>query len=274
MEPGKNTPALQQKHSQGSSLIKVDRESLQLALKAPNAVVAFKEHPTVAMAVRSLGRAEVMVAMTVAIEKAFAEYFSAEQRMDPALHASFAESIMDDYPHESPADVVLFIKYAARGKYGETKEILDKEGYVTRREIINRGKTFGRLTTTLAMDWFRQYLGEKADAIAGMVPEFVAHPSKARNEEPPHQKIVDIMKKVRAERPPEEEHDGRRIAFLLRVAPHMSRERLRYEWTKCKTRSEKRILRQIATDKGWVAEWIKEQLEKREQQNLTQNDTL
>lgn len=251
-----------QKHSRGNSQIaKVDREALTKALNAKTPLEGFAKHPTIAMAVRSMGESEVLVMMTARITKAFVEYFSEEQRMDPNLHGSFAETIIEDYPHESPADVVLFIKYAARGRYGETKEVKDRNGDVIRREVVNKGKTYGRLTSTLAMDWFRQYLEEKATAIETARRER----NKAMNSAPTDDRLLEAMKIGHATGRKEEDVDtGRRVNLLLRTVGHMGVERLRHAWRKAKTERERIIILQEANRRGLVEQHIQNHLNKSE----------
>lgn len=211
------------------------------------------------MAVRSLGESEVLAQMTGAIHRAFDEYFSENQRMDPALHASFAETIIEDYPNESPGDVVLFIKYAARARYGEVTDT---------GEIINKGKTFGRLSTTTAMEWFKQYLGEKADAIAAERTK----QNKALNSDTsrnPDEKatpivadcVLAVMKKAHAEARKDEDIDtGRRVAHLVRTIGYMGVERLRYAYEKAKTKRERQVVLEEANRRGLVQKKIEDHL--------------
>jgi len=248
---------LQPTPSQGSSQIaKVDRAQLVAAFKAKTILAAF-EQPTVAMAVRSLGSDQVLIQMTAHITKAFTEYFSEEQRMDPNMHPNLAETILEDYPHESPADVVLFIKYAARGRYGETKEVRDANGDVIRREVSNKGKTFGRLTPTLAMDWFRQYLEEKAEAIE----KARMKRNKAINEEATDDRYLQALKQGYEQGRKDEDKDtGRRVDQLMRTVQHMGVQRLRHAWEKAKTKRERMVILQEANRRGLVQKKIEEHL--------------
>jgi len=263
--PQPNTSALQQRPSPASSQIaRIDREALVAAFKAKDALSAF-EQPTVAMAVRSVGRKEVLAQMTMHITKAFKEYFSESQAMEPQVHASFAETIIDDYPHESVADVVVFIKNAARGKYGITKEVRNDEGVVISRTVTDHGRTYGRLTTTLAMDWFRQYLGEKADAIAKERTRAVKalNPDEAVSELPiVHDAVLAVMKKAHEEARKDEDIDtGRRVAHLIRTLPHMGAARMRLAWKRARTRRERHVILEEANKRGLVEKRINEHLE-------------
>jgi len=205
------------------------------------------------MAVRSLGEREVLIQMTAAITKAFDEYFSEGQSLAAHLHTSFAETIIEDYPNESVADVILFIKYAARARYGEVTDSGD---------IINKGKTFGRLSTTTAIEWFKQYLGEKADTIA----EQRRKENKSLNENGDsrvvHDSVFSIMKKVHAETPKDDKDTGRRVSLLVRTVPHMGDERLRLSWSRAKTERERMVILQEANKRKLVQKKIEDHLAK------------
>jgi hypothetical protein len=248
-------PQLLPTPSRGSSQIAViDRTALVTAFRAKNIVAAF-EQPTVAVAVRALGEDTVLIEMTAAITKAFGEYFSESQRMDPALHVSLAETIMEDYPHESVADVVLFIKYAARGRYGEMQD----DG-----TVINKGKTFGRLSTTTAMEWFKQYLGEKADTIAAERAKEIKRLNSTEDDDGNpiivHDRVLEMMKKVSSERTPEDNDTGRRVHLLLRTVAHMGDDRLRHSWGKAKTERERMVILKEANRRGLVQKKIEQHL--------------
>lgn len=247
-----------QRLSPGSSQIaKVDQQSFGLAMRAKDPVEAFAKHPTIATSVKALGESTVLQIMTIGVTKAFVDYFSPEQRMDPSMHASFAETIVEDYPHESPADVVLFIKYAARGRYGETKEVKNKDGDVIRRDIINKGKTFGPLTTTLAMDWFRQYLGEKADAIA----KARIDRNKILNTTAGNGRFLEALKAGHAIGKEDEDKDtGRRVALLQRTVGAMDDDRLRKAWEEHPTRRERLVILEEANRRGLVQKKIEDHL--------------
>lgn len=247
--------------SQGSSQIaRVEPEHLAVALRARTVLAAF-EQPTVAMAVKSLGEQQVLIQMTAAITKAFVDYFAESQRMDPDLHASFAETIIEDFPNESPADVVLFIKYAARARYGEVKD----DG-----SVVNKGKTFGRLSTTTAIEWFKQYLGEKADAIADQRRKENKRLNEHSDRNPDdkvtpivHDTVLAVMKKAAAEARADEDLDtGRRVAQLVRTVRFMGVERLRLSWDRAKTKRERTVVLEEANRRGLVQKRIEDHLSK------------
>jgi len=109
--------------------------------------------PTLTMAMRSLGRNVVLPILHNAISRGMG-YFAPTQRLDAAGAGLWAELLLDEYPHESLADISVFLRGAALGRYGQ-------EG--AKGEVINKGETFGALSIVKLNTWFRQYLGEKAD---------------------------------------------------------------------------------------------------------------
>lgn len=216
---------------------------------------------------RSLGVREVLIQMTATVTKAFKDYFSPEQRMDESMHASFAETIIEDFPHESPADIALFIKHAARGKYGEIKYVRDNDGYVVRREVINHGKTYGRLTTTLAVEWFRQYLEEKAEAIENdrMATNARLNEHVQRNPDSTaspviHDTIVELVRKVRAEREPDPPDLIKNMRKLKKFAPHMTDDQLREAYQKHRNPQERSVILAEANKRGLVQRRIEQHL--------------
>lgn len=231
-----------------SRIAKVDAQVVKLALRSANIIEAFK-NPTVAMAVKELGKNTVLIEMTVGITKAMADYFSPEQRMDPAMCVAFAETIIEDYPHESVGDVTVFIKLAGRAKYGE----LQDDG-----SVINRGKTYGRLQLTTLMEWWRQYLGEKADEIAKVRERDI----KALNdkEAPIANRVVEIMKEEREKSGGPDLGIGRRVDQLLRTVQHMSDDRLRRAWEVHTTERERMIILKEANKRGLVQKRIEDHL--------------
>lgn len=195
----------------------------------------------------ALGRREVLIQMTATITAAFVEYFSVEQRMDERLHASFAETIIEDYPHESPADVRLFIKYAARARYGERQ----KDG-----TVINRGKTYGHLTTTLAIEWFGQYLEEKV----GDIEQHRSAELKSLNTGDLPKRVVGMMREElqKREEPPPDVIAG--VRLLNRYVAHMTDDQLRLAWTKHRSNQERAVILQEANKRGLVQKYIEQHI--------------
>jgi hypothetical protein len=229
-----------------SQIATVDEQSVKVALRSKSIVEAFLQ-PTVAMAIRELGHDQVLIQMTAGITKAMQEYFSPEKRMDPEFCMAFAETIIEDYPNESVGDVTVFIKYASRAKYGE----VDEDG-----KVFNKGKIFGRLDPTLLNVWWQQYLGEKADNVAVARVQENRVLNDSRNNVVVDDRVLDLMKKVRAEEVGDDPAISRRIALLIRTVQHMGDERLRHAWTINTTRRERLILLEEANRRGLVQKKI------------------
>lgn len=225
------------------------------ALKSRNIIEAFQQ-PTVAMAVRELGDSEVLILLTGAVTKAMDAYFSPEQRLQPEMDSSFAEAVMEKYPHEALGDVPVFIKYAGWARYGKRND----DGTVT-----EKGKTYGRLTLTTLMDWWEQYVDEKAAEIEKVRKAELKDLSGGRNEI--DGRVLEVMKQARAqETDPGGQQEGRRIARLMRILPYMGRDRMRHEWYKAPTKREKDFIYSEAVNRGYVAQWLEEKLKEKEQQ--------
>lgn len=233
---------------------------MAVALRSRNIIEAFQQ-PTVAMAVKDIGERDVLIQLTAATTMAMRDYFSEEHRMDPAMCSSFAEAVMEKYPHEAIGDIPVFIKYAGWARYGERKE----DG-----TVVNKGKTYGRLTLTTLMGWWEQYLDEKAEELEKARRKEL----KALNAHDPDgsspivaKAVLDVMKKAHAEAldPGEREKDldtGKRIDRLVRLLPHMGRDRMRYEYNKATTKREQRFIYSVAVERGYVAQYIEEHLNK------------
>lgn len=224
------------------------------------------------MALKTVGEDELLIQMTGAVTKAMKEYFSEEQRMDPAMCSSFAEAIMEKYPHEALGDIPVFIKYAGWARYGTTKEKRHDDGRIE-KWVVDYGKTYGRLTLTTLMDWWGQFLGEKAEELEKVrVKELKAmnkeksYDGEAEKEPLPilHDSVVAIMKKAHAETPRDDKDTGRRVNLLMRTVPHMGEARLRHAWHKAKTERERMVVLQEANKRGLVQKRIEDHLKKTE----------
>lgn len=102
--------------------------------------------PTLTMAIRSIGYQQTLATVSLAVTKGMA-YFSQNRRLNADQIALFADEIISQYPHESLADISVFLRGASLGKYGRKGE---------------EGETFGALDMQRLFIWFRQYLEQKA----------------------------------------------------------------------------------------------------------------
>lgn len=101
------------------------------------------------MTKNALGYPQTVVAVSKAITAGMA-YFAPNRRLSDDGVNTFAEELISQYPHESVADVALFMRGASTGKYGRKGE---------------EGETFGQLDMQRLFIWFGQYLDEKAAAM-------------------------------------------------------------------------------------------------------------
>ena len=109
--------------------------------------------PTFAHAVKSIGRPQMSIVIGKAITRGMG-YFAEHQRLSTEAVVLWADLLLDEYPHESLADLSVFLRGAALGRYGQEQ----RDGSISRK-----GETFGELSIVKLNTWFAQYLGEKAD---------------------------------------------------------------------------------------------------------------
>lgn len=110
--------------------------------------------PTFAHAVKSIGRPQMAIVVGKAITRGMG-YFAEHQRLSTEAVVLWADLLLDEYPHESLADMSVFLRGAALGRYGQEQ----RDGKITQK-----GETFGALSIVKLNTWFGQYLAEKAEA--------------------------------------------------------------------------------------------------------------
>jgi len=108
------------------------------------------------------------------------------------------------------------------------------------------------------MEWWRQYLGEKADEIAKVRERDI----KALNdkEAPIANRVVEIMKEEREKSGGPDLGIGRRVDQLLRTVQHMGDDRLRRAWEVHTTERERMIILKEANKRGLVQKRIEDHL--------------
>lgn len=155
--------------------------------------------------VQHIVQAAVSVAMTA---------YAPARRMSGEQIVMFASQIMEEYPHESLADVRFFARCAASAQF-------------------DHGETFGAIDVPLMRKWWQKHLDNKAEALERMRksdnnalnPEWGKHLSKIVDP-----RMAEAMKAGaeigKAEEPPKTDRVNE--LALLRVAlPDMSVEQLR-----------------------------------------------
>lgn len=215
------------------------------------------ELPTLAQAAKRIGDDQLLIMLSGAIEQTMQTYFSDEQRMTGAMCTAFADNLLSDYRYESIGDARVFLKRASMGRYGE----IDPRT----KEIINKGKTYGRITTTLLGAWWEQYLNEKAEEA-----ENERLKSHKRHDAVIHESLAPALRKATekaradAEKGMDDKDTGRRVGLLMRTVAHMGDARLRYAWKKARTERERMVIIQEANKRGLVQKKIEDHLSKLE----------
>lgn len=198
------------------------------------------------MAEKSVGRDELEIMLTGAIQDGMKEYFSEEQRLQPEMCAAFASNILDDYRYESVGDMAVFLRKASMGRYGERDA---RTG-----EITGKGKTFGRITTTLLGAWWEQYLDEKAQ-------EAEAVRLKRRDGidwQVIHHSLTDALRKAADDGV--ERNEAREIAKLVKYIHLLTDDQLRAKWKKVRSAHGRSLIMYEANKRGLVQKRIEEQL--------------
>lgn len=201
------------------------------------------------MAEKSVGRDELEIMLTGAIQDGMKEYFSEEQRLQPEMCAAFASNILDDYRYESVGDMAVFLRKASMGRYGERDA---RTG-----EITGKGKTYGRITTTLLGAWWEQYLGEKAE-----VAEKERLKDHKRHDAVIHESLAPALR--RATEDEVEMGEAKEIRKLVKYGHLLTADQLREKWKKVRSAHARSLLMRLANEKGLVVKKIEEHLSKNE----------
>lgn len=181
------------------------------------------------------GRAEVGVAAMAIIEKGMA-YFATNRRLSSEHVALFSEEVVDQFMHESLADLNVFMRKAAMGGYGD-------------------GETFGALDLPRLGSWWREYLGEKADERERIerqrTKQLAADTIKGLASIPG---ILPMLQKIGDDRKEEREQTSlmNRILRLQHTVPEMTDEQLRDAYVFYRTADERKIIMIEADKRGLV----------------------
>lgn len=180
------------------------------------------------MAIRSIGYQQTLATVSLAVTKGMA-YFSQNRRLSADQIALFADEIMSRYPHESLADISVFLRGASVGRYGRKGE---------------EGETFGALDMQRLFIWFHQYLDEKAAKMERGEHELQQlqdrHATEIVGSIPG---LKDAVKEfvVDAKERSEMVLQMSRLEHLKKHLPAMTDDELREEW-KVRPRAEERSL--------------------------------
>jgi len=197
-----------------------------------------------------MGDKQTLTMMTATITRLMAEYFSPAQRMIDSHNVLFAETLLDDYPHESVGDITVFIKNCAAAKYGN-------------------GKIFGQLTYTSIMVWWCEYMSDKIEKVESLK---IAGKYQRPDDEPVDPRLDTLLKEMKKglDQGLELGADGesRRAGLLQRTVSNMTDDDLRAAWSKHPSVRERGIILKEANKRGLVQRKIEEHL------NQTTDDDL
>ena len=196
------------------------------------------------MAKNAVGYGQVLVTVSKAVTAGMA-YFAPNRRLSDSAVGMFAEELIAQYPHESVADVALFMRGAATGKYGRKGQ---------------EGETFGQLDMQRLFIWFGEYLEEKAFAM-----ERGEHVMQQRDEQQAREIIgavpglQDAVKEfvVSAKEASDLASKRNRLAKLAHDVPGLTDDGLRECWKIYRLAEERTIIQAEAARRGLLGEELK-----------------
>jgi len=196
------------------------------------------------MAKRAIGATQTLALVSRAVMMSM-QYFAPNRRLSDGAITIFAEEILDRYPYESVADVALFMRGAATGKYGRKGQ---------------EGETFGQLDMQRLFIWFAEYLEEKAAAL-----ERGEHVLQQRQDA--HAKatigavpgLQDAVKEfvVSAKEASDLASKRNRLAKLAHDIPALTDDGLRECWKIYRLAEERQLIQAEAARRGLLGEEVK-----------------
>jgi hypothetical protein len=184
--------------------------------------------------------------------------FPKKVRIDKEEAGALAEAIHDDYPHESLADVSVFMYRAANNNYGT----MDDRGRITKK-----GKIYGTLTKQTLLEWFQQYLMEKAELLERQHHQ-LKHSKPEPVEDPAEQKRrSDGLRKVLAQFEEDKKYKLKlqsleRRTTLEKHCSKMSDVELRHAYKLYIDEPARLVILREANKRGLVEQHLIEQMEK------------
>lgn len=215
------------------------RAVVEQAHRCRSVAQAIADPCTLRVIEKANGTAAVVTHTSAVITRAMG-YFAAGKALNPLQVTLLAETLLEEYPHETMSDVVVFLRRAAMGGFDD-------------------GKTYGALDVPTAMRWWRRYLAEKAEAL-----ESTAKADDAAADQvgrsilslPRVQEAVEAMSmKAREER-----RKSDAIARMERLKvqlPKMTKEELRMAWKLYPGAAERALIQAQAARSGYFTDEIK-----------------
>lgn len=200
--------------------------------------------PTMSMVKNAVGYGQTLVTVSKAVTAGMA-YFAPNRRMSDGAIGMFAEELIEQYPHESVADVALFMQNAAKGRYGRKGE---------------EGETFGQLDMQRLFIWFGQYLEEKAAMLERgehlLQQQAEAH-AKAIVTAHPGLKETVAEFVISAKEASDLAAKRTRLAKLERQLPDMTDDAMREAWKLYRTAEERSLIQAEAARRGLLGDDVK-----------------
>lgn len=204
-------------------------------------VQAIADPYTIHALTRVHGAPMVLVDLSLMITKAMG-YFHASRALSPMQVTLLAETLHEQYPHETFSDIALFLRRAAMGAY-------------------DGGKTYHGLDIPMLMRWWDMYMGEKAEAME----EAAKHQEGAEAAAiggrilalPGVKEAVERMAMKRKAEAAEQGAIARRECLTAQV-PSMTDKELRDAWGVYNHASERSMIQAEAARRGLLGEEFKQ----------------
>ncbi len=166
------------------------------------------------------------------------EYFAPARRLSGSQVNLFAEEVLAQYPHESLADIALFMRGAAMSKYDD-------------------GEFFGSMDIPRLAKWWQKYLDEKAEARERDHTRREGLQDKEIREGlgKPGVNVNDLAKAM-SELPDELMNQSKLEDRIRRLVPHMDDDRLRQAYVENKSAYARAIILREATERGLMDKYL------------------
>lgn len=177
-------------------------------------------------------------------------HFAANRRLEPGQVSTFAEQVLEDFTHESLADLSVFMRRAAMGNYDE-------------------GETYGALDIPRMGKWWRLYLTEKSEAreraereaanVAQREAEFVIGNIPGLSDAVAQSVLDNEERKY-------EDARRRRMARLALQFKFMTDEDLRASYVKYKDADTRSVILEQAKERGLLSASMNEAVRRGEEE--------
>ena len=165
-------------------------------------------------------------------------YWAPARRLDASQVPVLAEVILSDYPHETLADIALFMRGAAMSKYDD-------------------GEYYGSMDIPRMMKWWAKYLEEKAEARErDHVRAEALQDKEIRDGLSKLGVNVKSLVKAVGDLPDELQNRSKLEDRIRRMVPLMDDERLRQAYIENKSAWARAIILREATHRGLMDKYL------------------